>query len=39
MLGTLHNLWYYQKLMAEMREAIEQGKFETFRREFYAARG
>ena len=27
MLGTLHNLWYYQKLMAGMREAIEQGTF------------
>ena len=38
MLGTLHNLWYYQKLMAGMREAIEQGRFEAFRREFYAAR-
>jgi queuine tRNA-ribosyltransferase len=39
MLGTLHNLWYYQKLMAGMREAIEQGRFEAFRTAFYAARG
>ena len=39
MLGTLHNLWYYQKLMADMREAIAQGRFEAFRRAFYAARG
>ena len=39
MLGTLHNLWYYQKLMAGMREAIEQGRFEAFRASFYAARG
>lgn len=39
MLGTLHNLWYYQKLMAGMREAIEQGRFEAFRTSFYAARG
>lgn len=39
MLGTLHNLWYYQKLMAGMREAIEQGRFEVFRAAFYAARG
>ena len=38
MLGTLHNLWYYQKLMADMRVAIEQGRFEAFRKEFYAAR-
>ncbi|HEX7803145.1 MAG TPA: tRNA guanosine(34) transglycosylase Tgt [Pseudoxanthomonas sp.] len=38
MLGTLHNLWYYQKLMAGMREAIGQGRFEEFRASFYAAR-
>ena len=38
MLGTLHNLWYYQKLMADMREAIGQGRFEEFRKGFYAAR-
>ncbi len=39
MLGTLHNLWYYQNLMAGMREAIRQGRFEKFRADFYAARG
>ncbi|MET0655254.1 MAG: tRNA guanosine(34) transglycosylase Tgt, partial [Pseudoxanthomonas sp.] len=39
MLGTLHNLWYYQQLMAGMREAIGQGRFEAFRASFYAARG
>ena len=38
-LGTLHNLWYYQKLMADMRAAIEAGRFAGFRREFYLARG
>ncbi len=38
MLGTLHNLWYYQKLMAGMREAIGEGRFEAFRASFYAAR-
>jgi queuine tRNA-ribosyltransferase len=38
MLGTLHNLWYYQKLMADMRAAIEQGRFEAFRKGFYSAR-
>ncbi len=37
-LGTLHNLWYYQKLMAGMRAAIEAGRFEDFRAGFYAAR-
>ena len=38
-LGTLHNLWYYQKLMADMREAIAAGRFADFRRGFYLARG
>lgn len=39
MLGTLHNLWYYQQVMAGMRAAIEQGRFLDFRARFYAARG
>ncbi|MFT4247747.1 MAG: tRNA guanosine(34) transglycosylase Tgt [Pseudomonas sp.] len=39
MLGTLHNLWYYEKLMADMRAAIAAGTFAGFRRSFYAARG
>ena len=34
MLGTLHNLRYYQRLMAQMREAIGQGRFEAFRQDF-----
>ena len=38
MLGTLHNLRYYQRLMAQMRAAIEQGAFQAFREAFYAAR-
>ena len=38
MLGTLHNLWYYQKLMAEIRAAVEAGTFADFRQSFYAAR-
>ena len=37
-LGTLHNLWYYQKLMADMRAAIEAGTFATFRESFHALR-
>jgi len=37
-LGTLHNLRYYQRLMAQMREAIGQGTFAAFRESFYAAR-
>ena len=39
MLGTLHNLRYYQRLMAQMREAIAAGTFQAFCGSFYAARG
>lgn len=38
MLGTLHNLWHYQALMAEMRAAIAAGTFQAFRESFHAAR-
>ena len=38
MLGTLHNLRYYQRLLAGMREAIAEGRFQAFRDAFYAAR-
>jgi queuine tRNA-ribosyltransferase len=37
-LGTLHNLWYYEALMARMRDAIGQGTFAAFRDSFHAAR-
>jgi queuine tRNA-ribosyltransferase len=37
-LNTLHNLYYYLNLMAEMRTAIEHGAFLPWRRDFYAAR-
>ena len=37
-LGTLHNLWYYQRLMAGMREAIAGGTFAAFRESFYLQR-
>ena len=37
-LGTLHNLYYYQRLMAAMRAAIEDGRFAAFRAEFHARR-
>ncbi|MCH1543195.1 MAG: tRNA guanosine(34) transglycosylase Tgt [Alphaproteobacteria bacterium] len=36
MLLTWHNLAFYQGLMAAMRAAIEEGRFEDFRAEFYA---
>jgi queuine tRNA-ribosyltransferase len=35
-LGTLHNLWQYQRLMADMRAAIEMGTFAAFRESFHA---
>lgn len=38
-LNTIHNLYYYQQLMREMREALEQGTFAQFVEAFYAARG
>lgn len=37
-LNTIHNLHYYQQLMAGMRSAIEAGTFEAFKREFAAKR-
>ena len=36
MLLTWHNLAFYQELMAAMRAAIEEGRFEAFRAEFKA---
>ncbi len=38
MLATIHNLHYYQQLMREIRAAIELGRFDEFRNEFYALR-
>lgn len=38
-LATIHNLRYYQRLMAGIREAIEQDNFDAFVTEFYAKRG
>lgn len=35
-LNTLHNLYYYQQLMSEIRAAIERGKFEEYAQEFQA---
>lgn len=37
MLLTWHNLHYYQVLMVEIREAISEGRFADFQREFAAA--
>ncbi len=38
-LNTIHNLRYYQILMAGLRAAIEQGKLDDFVTEFYSNRG
>lgn len=33
-LNTLHNVAYYLKLMKNIRKAIEEGQFETFKKDF-----
>jgi queuine tRNA-ribosyltransferase len=33
---TLHNLRFYHKMMRGAREAILQGRYETFREQFYS---
>lgn len=38
-LNTIHNLRYYQILMADIRKALEEERFDEFVDEFYAARG
>jgi queuine tRNA-ribosyltransferase len=37
-LNTVHNLHYYQRLMAGLRKAIEDGRMERFVTDFYAKR-
>jgi queuine tRNA-ribosyltransferase len=37
-LNTIHNLYYYQTLMRDIRGAIEAQRFEQFRQAFYALR-
>ena len=38
MLATVHNLHHYLNLMREVREAIEAGRFESWRAQFHADR-
>lgn len=38
-LNTIHNLRYYQKLMAGLREAIETGTLDAFVEQFYTSQG
>ncbi len=35
-LATIHNLYYYQDLMSQMRDAIEHNTFSEFKQNFYA---
>lgn len=35
-LGTVHNVHFYQRMMAQARTAIARGEFESFRRAFLA---
>lgn len=39
MLNTIHNLRYYQRVMAGLRDAIEQGRLAEHVDDFYARRG
>jgi queuine tRNA-ribosyltransferase len=38
MLATIHNLHYYVNLMSEVRQALDEGRFEAFRAQFKADR-
>ena len=38
MLATIHNLYYYQQLMREIRQAIENNAYAAFREDFYRQR-
>ncbi len=37
-LNTIHNIYYYLDLMEKMRDAIEQGRFLEFKKDFYSKR-
>ncbi len=37
-LNTTHNLYYYQRLMRELRESIAQGQLDEYAGEFHARR-
>ncbi len=38
-LNTIHNLRFYQKVMEDLRNAIEQGQLDEYVEAFYSARG
>ncbi|MBS7837756.1 tRNA guanosine(34) transglycosylase Tgt [Wohlfahrtiimonas chitiniclastica] len=37
-LNSIHNIHYYLQLMQEIRDSIEAGKFQEFKRQFYSDR-
>jgi len=37
-LNTVHNLWYYGRLMSQLRQAVRQNRFEEYRKDFYRRR-
>lgn len=37
-LNTIHNLYYYQTLMSDIRQAIQNHRFSLWRKQFYAQR-
>lgn len=37
-LNTVHNLWYYARLLRELRQAVRQNQFEEYRNDFYRRR-
>ncbi|WP_104492345.1 tRNA guanosine(34) transglycosylase Tgt [Acinetobacter indicus] len=39
MLGTIHNLRYYQRFTQDIRNALDNGTFDDFVQDFYARRG
>jgi queuine tRNA-ribosyltransferase len=39
MLGTIHNLRYYQRFTQDIRDALDNGTFDEYVQDFYARRG
>jgi queuine tRNA-ribosyltransferase len=33
-LAVMHNLYFYNKLMERIRDALDEGRFEAFRQEY-----
>ena len=38
MLASIHNMHYYVNLMAEVRQALDEGRFSAWRAQFAAER-